>query len=234
MKQQNSPLIQFAFIVLALMVIIGGGMFFFRRYGDNQLVVSQLENENSVLDNRIQVLSNSSEELSQYVDTAYRSIPESNAGLFAINTIKNIQSTEEVLVDGVYVKTAPVEKGQQQRSEIGFEVEGNTGQIFNFLLSISESLPIVKLLELETRVTEGDFATAIVSMEGYSQALPEELPSLKEALPTISEEERELLSRLSNYEFPPLVADQPSSDSDVNFGRENPFSAVTTQTSEVQ
>jgi hypothetical protein len=236
MNRQNNPLVQLALVLLATTITVGGGMFFFRRYTDTNSVIEKLQSENAVLDNRIQILSSSSEDLDTYVDTAYRSVPESNAGLLAVNTIKALGGSEDVFIDGVYVKSSLIEEGIQQVSDVGFEVEGEIGQVFNFLSKLSNSLPILKLLELETNITDTNLATSTINVQAYSQTLPDKLPSLTEALPTLSEEEKSLLSEIENYEYPALSAvnDSSAEESESTFGRENPFSAVTSNQATIE
>lgn len=223
---QQSPIIKLATVFFSFVLIIGGGMFFYNRYGQARQEEQKLENENAVLDNRIQILSTLPSNISQQVDTAYSSIPQSNAGLLAINSIKNLPGSENVIIDSVRVRSSLVQDlDQQQISEIEFSIEGETAAVFAFLENISRSLPLLKLTSVETSVTDEIFALSEVKYEAYSKALPKNLPALSEPLPVISDQDIDRLNELGEYSQAPLSlveGEVPEGE----LGRNNPFSPV--------
>lgn len=226
MKQNSSPLIQLALILLAITVIIGGGFYFFNSYENLNTQKTNLQRENNTLENRIQVLSSTTGELAQYAETAYRSVPDANVGLFALNTIKKIVIDQSLLIDGVFVNASSNEVDGTRRTEIGFDVEGETAQVLDFLTRIAKTLPIVKLTEAETRVATDNFANSSITLEAYSKSLPEELPSIKEPLPAISESDKALLLELGEYEYPQIEELSEDSTTQGTFGKDNPFTPI--------
>lgn len=208
--------------------MVGGGFYFFQRFSDNNASISQIQSENMVLENRIEVLKSLTEELSEYVDVAYSAVPESNAGLIAINAIKQMQGERQIFIDSVNVRTSLSEVGTQQLTEVGFEVSGEINEVMAFAQALSSSLPLLRMKEMETRLASDNFATARLNMEVVSKYLPVELPSIKEPLEVLSWEDKEMLSKIKAYSRPSLVTDRVSSDESAagSYGRSNPFSSI--------
>ena len=230
--QQKSLLVQLSLLLLALAILVGGGMYFYGQYTETNESVNKLITENRTLENRIEVLSSASQELSRYVNIAYQTIPESNGGLLAMNTIQGLKDQEEVGINGVYVKSSFLEKQNTSKYDVDFEVQGEVEKVLVFVQKISSSLPLLRLLELDTKVIDNQFATATISMEVLSKALPEELPALKEALSPLSDSDKLLLSQLENYFTPvipqPVEDNREAGEDNREVGRGNPFSSFTT------
>jgi len=223
--QEQSPIIKIALAMLGVTIVLGGGIYFYNQYGDGGRTIEQLDKENAILENKIEVLSSSAGQLQSYSQTSSLSLPNDNAGILAINTMQDLAIDEQVVVSEFFLRSYLPEAGEVQVTEFGFTAQGESANVLNYLSSLSKTLPIIRIKEIETSALEGNLVTSNVTLETYSQAISVQLPALTEPLQTLTGDEENTLNQLAGYKQVQLSQGGNFVD-EGSVGRENPFSNI--------
>lgn len=232
-KQSN--LVKVILLLLSLVVVIGGGIFIVQERNRVSSQQTQLQTENSILQNRISVLENAQQYLSSYVNTAVAAVPDVNAGYYALTSLRNEGDEQNVIIDNLTIKTSTAPETEKTQSELSFELNGPVENVINFTRNVFNTLPLLTIVELSSKSSTPGSLESMLTLRTFSKSYPTQLPSLNESLMPLSEEEKSLLEDLSSFRKTPEAAIGTSSfnDEGIQYGKQNPFSESQSVTVEV-
>lgn len=148
-------------------------------------------------------------------------IPEKNASLFFVSLIKLLASEEGLSVANLEASAGSEATGGISRSSISFDVEGSIDGVESFIDKINSSLPVSSISTVDTTLS-GDFVRATLAISVFSAALPEKIPAITAPVNDLTQDEKQLLQSLGDYNVPSFSNPAVS----VGGGRENPFTQL--------
>ena len=145
-------------------------------------------------------------------------LPESDPAPILISLVKSFSDRDLVTINKIDVKESSArDEINKGNLVLDAEVEKNSLDFVNFIQSLMEAVPIsgVTSVDIDNR---RDAVELTIQSSYYWSAFPTELPAVNEPIKDLSKDERELLSRISNYVKPKFGELQPN-----GYSRENPF-----------
>ena len=159
----------------------------------------------TVLENKISILKEVRDSNLIQVDTVYVALPEKNPAPLVISHIKTISETHGITLRDLDLSKPKVTETANglNSAELEFDISSkDMTSLINFLLDIRNVSPIINMDEIEIGAeVEGTFASNVKTFV-YWASLPETLPSLTEAIDTLTSEEQQLIGRVSNLKMP--------------------------------
>ena len=156
---------------------------------------------------------------SQTVNSAnltLRALPTKISALAAVAQIRAAASEKGVTISEMQATVKDVIN--PRTAQIRIDVEGPLDPVGQFLKVVETTLPYIKIGEGKTSKT-GELLKTTIMFEAYWKELPE-VGGVESALPILTENERQLLAKLSGFKQVTSVA-IPTSEGE---GRANPFS----------
>ena len=216
-------------LLVAVLLLVGSTVVVYQQYTESRTAVQQLTSENNVLENRILILQEAQQYVSQYVPSAIDAVPESNSGFHALAAVRSQAIDSSLLIDNVNVKASSIAEQDISNAELQFEISGDVSTIMDFTDRLFSTLPVMNLFSLNYQST-GDLVGQVQAqlvLRAISKPFPVQLPSLSETLSPLTLEDRLFLDDLSTYTTPTLYVETDDTDSDaIPFGRPNPFAAA--------
>jgi len=205
-----------AVVVLALL----SGNFLMGRINSIRAEMRRLESSNSVLAQRADTLQSVPFEITDSVTLASQALPPDTPAILATQQLKLLASEFEVSLERFTVTTRKGRDGEElMSSDINFEVSGEFQNLWNFLNSFGDLVPIINIGSIAVSSSQ-TVATAVVRLQAFSAPFPETLPSITEPIVDLSSAERDTLEFISSFRQP-VVRSIPPAPPDQN--RVNPF-----------
>lgn len=207
--------------VAALIVIIT--LFFFAitqalgQIEDRRQQLSLAKKDERTLEQKQQVLSELTGEVTSFVNVSSNAVPEKNASLMMISQVKSLAGARLLLISDLKISRA-VEDGALTKAQLQFDIDGGLNQVTAFLQELEDSAPLSRLDAVGINQS-GDVVRASITLSVYSASFPEQLPAITEPLADLTDQEREVLGILAELQSPPFSAVDPEQPG----ARGNPF-----------
>ena len=212
------PLVALIIIVVLNYIVITEGVS--RLSSQNKLINSNSDNE-QILAEKEQELSVSTGTLSPYVRYARVALPERNPALLVITQIRKLAESNQVELDNLAINIGTgLPSEQLTKVGVTIEISGNHADVTNFIKETEKLAPLATVRVIDIKVT-GEFAQANADMalDVYWAAFPSSLPAITSPIEKITQEDRSILSRLSELSQPEFSELDPNTPS----ARDNPF-----------
>jgi len=171
----------------------------------------------SILQKKKETLSVVSQTLSDNIQFFSLALPDTNPALSVIYQIKNQSSFSSLYVENI--KGGSESKGKTySRVDLNFDLNGSLENIISFLKVIENFAPIVSCEKLELNQSSGMYR-ASVTLRSYWASYPTEIPAITQPLSDFTEEELNMITKISELTLPPFSTIYPSVPSE----RINPF-----------
>ncbi len=176
--------------------------------GQRGSLSENIKNEN-ILKQKQTILQEISDQLSASAVSSFTLIvPDKNPVLISVSQYKSLAALQGVAITN-FKTGAENSKGDSSSVQLTFEVTGTFPQVLVFLNSLRTIAPLTSLDKV--RIAQSIVSTkAEVSVSAYWFALPQKIPSINEPSYDLTQNERELLGKLSTFSLPSFVTAVPS------------------------
>lgn len=170
-----------------------------------------------ILEKKLDSLSQVQELLSGDLEFFSLALPDTNPAFSIIYQVKKYSSSTGLLLENM--RGGVENKGKTfSRVDINFDLNGNLSEIISFLKLTQEFSPIVTVENL--KLTQGvNIYRGSVGIRGYWAALPKNISALTQPLSDFTDEERDMIVKISELLSPPFTDISPQENPD----RLNPF-----------
>lgn len=201
-------------IVMFILVITLG----YKQISLLYLSTGEIKENERLLSLKLDILQTVDEVLADDISFIDIALPSRGSVLYGISQVKKLALTKNVLVSNLKTSAQALEENGISKIPITFSVEGSEGDIYSFLSTFYSALPLMNLEKVKIDKTEG-VAIAAVTVSVYSAALPEKIPALAEGVDGFTNEDIQMLNRLSDFTRPDFFDPRPSEGST----RDDPF-----------
>lgn len=163
----------------------------------------------NILKQKQMLLQEISDQLSQSTVSSFTLIvPDKNPVLISVSQFKNLAAILGVAFSN-FKTGSEILKGDSSSVQLTFEITGTFPQVLDFLSSVRTLAPLTSLDKV--RISQNVVSTkAEISVSAYWFALPKKIPSINEPSYDLTQNERELLGKLSTFSLPSFVTAVPS------------------------
>jgi len=195
---------------------------FATRIGFNQITdqrnkIDSLDKDITVLEKKLDSLTQVEQTLSNDVKFFSLALPDSNPVFSIIYQIKTHSASSELLVENI--KGGAESKGKTYyKTDINFDLDGDLTQILSFLNLTQEFSPIVTLEKFKLTQGIGSYRASI-TLRGYWAPFPQKIPAVTQPISDFTEEEINMIVKISKLLIPPFAEVEPQ----INSERTNPF-----------
>ncbi len=144
-------------------------------------------------------------------------LPEKNPALVTISQIKSLATSKGVLIKNLKVGSG-AEEQNFSRVEVAFDADGSLANVMDFLNSIKTISPI-SVVEKVKISQSGGILSATTSLRGFWASFPATLPAITDPVTNLSDDEKNLIVKLSDLTPPAFSSVAPGEPST----RDNPF-----------
>jgi Tfp pilus assembly protein PilO len=181
--------------------------------------IKNLEKSINTLKQKEQVLMKVKDALANDIMFFSAALPDSNSVLPVIYQIKTFSFNEGLVIDNL--KSASESKAKNlSKADVNFDLIGSFASIFSFLEVTQTFSPIVTIENLELSQQGSQLFNAKITLRGYWSPLPKRIPSVGQQLKDFSDEEMDIISRISKLTVPAFVSISPKQEP---IERKNPF-----------
>ena len=206
------------FIIVTILLFIS--LFFGIRqvnFLNNQ--ISESRKLELILNNKVTILKSVDNKLYADMNVIDIALPSSSAVLFAVNQIR-LQATRNNISLGNMISLKPVLLDNQiTKNPIEVEVTGELSDVYNFIESFSNSLPLMDVVSVKFDKSKTPLLV-LLSINVYSTELPKTIPSVIGAVKELTDEEIKLMSDLLKYNLPEFTNLKPLENNQL---KEDPF-----------
>lgn len=189
------------------------------KISDIRSKVTVSKKNESVLNQKLNLLTSISDSALAYSTLTSNALPESNSALATISQIKKLAVQHSVSVSNIKTSTELSDKIGVKKMDISFDVTGPRPSVLSFVATIKSFTPIVTLEKVKSTET-GGVMRGEVAVKTYWAELPKKLPSLTEKINDLTSAEINLLTDLQSLTQPEFVEIPPAEG---NTGRTDPF-----------
>lgn len=186
-------------VVLFLSLIVGN--FGISKVRSLRSQISQAQNNNNILTQKVDLLRNVSGSLSGSPDIATIAVPDSNPSLVVISQLKLIAGENSVVVSNIKTGAETKDKSGLSSVAISFDAEGPREQIIAFLNTLSGSAPIIKVDKLKLTENSG-ITKAGTTVDAFWADLPKTLPALDNPIADLTSDEKSTLAKITQLNLP--------------------------------
>lgn len=213
-KRLGIPLLSLIGITLCFFLASKVG---FNKITDQTKEIQNLEKNNIILKKKEEALSVVQKTLGNDIQFFYLALPDSNPVFSIIYQIKEYSSQQGLLLANI--KGGSESKGKTYlRTDVNFNLDGSLPAIISFLKLTQNFSPIVTVEKFELSQIVGVFR-ASVTLRGYWAAYPVKIPAVTQSLSNFSDEEIEMILKISKLLVPRMLNFLPTQDTT----RTNPF-----------
>ncbi len=191
-------------IILFLILIIFGT----KKITEIRTQITESKRLETVLGQKVSVLESIPEVLAgdtTFLDVA---LPSRGAVLYGLSQVKNLASTNSLLISNLKTSSQIPEKDEISKIAITFDVEGEEKSVYAFLNSFSKVLPLMNLEKVKIdRAVEGLKASATVNV--YTAALPKKIQTVSEKTAELTKADIDTIKEISNYGIPQFIEPKP-------------------------
>lgn len=216
-KELKPLLIPVGSILVVLVLFYFGITQSLDRIKDKRRELAAARRDETTLEQKQEVLSDLSGEITNFVNVSSAAVPEKNTSLIMISQIKSLAAQRLLFLSDISIGGSAGD-GALSKSSISFDVEGDFTQVTSFIRDIANSAPLSRIDSVEIR-QGGDVVSATISLSAYGAAFPEKLPPINEPLSDLTDKEREVLGILTELQAPPFSEVTPQE----SIQKENPF-----------
>ena len=221
-KKILPPAIQVFVVPIVLLVVLGilSGLAIrvgFGRIGQQRQETAVARQNENALSQKEGVLRTNQGTIPTYVNTVAASLPEKNPALSMTSQLRNLALSNGISLENIKIGSS-VPSGGLSEVDITFGLEGTPPQVIAYLNSIKNLAPVSTVEK--AKINQSALGTRVdVTVRVYYSPFPEKLPSLTEPVRELTEDERNVLNRLSALSLPAFSDLQPQPAG----ARENPF-----------
>lgn len=206
-------------MLLSVVVLIIGLSIGFNQISGLRTKIESSKKTVATLQQKVNALETVGEILSGDITFLDIVLPARGAVLYGLSQVKDQAIMQNIAISNIKTGTS-VEVGDGvSKIAIGFEAEGDSASMYNFLESFSKMLPLINVDKVSMTHSE-NVTRASISVNVYSAEYPKKIPSVTESIKDLSKEEIALLRKISTYTLPNFV--EPSM-TDKAQAKENPF-----------
>lgn len=223
-KQINSKVLSFTTkkLIISVFVTISVSVLFFVliKIGIGKVVsqrseTKKLEKNITVLNQKIDTLSKVEDALSKNIKFFSLALPEDNPSLLISYMVKVNSAQMGLIYDNLKGGSEGKDKNVS-KVDITFDLEGPFENMITFTKATENFSPIVTLEKLKMNQSGGIFSSSF-TLRGYWAALPENIPTVTQAISDFTEAETTLITRISKLLLPAfsdLAPNKPSTRTD--------------------
>lgn len=134
-------------------------------------------------------------------------LPSRGSVLYALSQVRSQAVNSNLTVSNLKTGNIIPESSGVMKSTVSFEISGQESDVFSFLGSVDQMLPLMNIEKVSFSNVSG-LLTANVSLNVYSAELPKTIPSVTGTVAELSNQEVQLLNELSSYKMPLFVEPQ--------------------------
>lgn len=205
-------------LVLVLVLSLTLGQYIWAKIGEEQQTLEGLKTRNGQLTGKLGVLnSQNKEQLKTRAQAALRAVPADSPALLTLASAGSLASDKGVSLTDFRVTEKKEQKAQT--TELALNLEGPLGATLDFLTSIKETAPLVKVSEIRTSLQDGLARTRLTAASIWGP-LPVSLGSPEARVDPLTRPEEEIADKFTQLLKPSgrvVAVSQPQ-------GRRNPFS----------
>ena len=206
------------FIIVTILLFIS--LFFgIRQVNFLNSQISESRKLELILNNKVTILKSVDNKLYADMNVIDIALPSSSAVLFAVNQIR-LQASRNSISLGNMISLKPVLLDNQiTKNPIEVEVTGELSDVYNFIESFSNSLPLMDVVSVKFDKSKTPLLV-LLSINVYSTELPKTIPSVIGAVKELTDEEIKLMSDLLKYNLPEFTNLKPLENNQL---KEDPF-----------
>jgi Tfp pilus assembly protein PilO len=216
---ENTNLIIKAVLPLIVIIILFAVLsnLAYAKITDIRNKISTAQQEQTVLKQKLELLRNISISGADNSNTATLALPSESPALSAVLQIKNLAAGLGLIVTGL--DASPTSGSSDVNTvNINFSLTGGIQGIETFLSSISGLAPIMTINKLKV-TGSNDVYTGTIAIDSYWSALPTTLPQSIEEFQDLTNEDNNILSRITGLTTPQITSlPAPQTES-----KSNPF-----------
>ena len=221
-KKILPPAIQVFVVPIVLLVVLAilSGLSIrvgFARIGQQRQDVALARQNEGTLSQKEGVLRSIQGTVPAYVNTVAASLPEKNPALSMTSQLRTLALSNGLILENIKIGSA-VPSGGLSEVDITFGLEGTPPQVISYLNTIKNLAPVSTIEK--SKINQSALGTrADLTVRVYYSPFPQKLPPLTEPIRELTEDERNILNRLSALSLPAFsnLQAQPAGT------RENPF-----------
>ncbi|MGD8744343.1 MAG: type 4a pilus biogenesis protein PilO [Candidatus Woesebacteria bacterium] len=175
------------------------------------------QREITILEEKLDILRSVREDVLDSADTSLLAVPSENPSVWTLAQLVQAARENSIEVLSRQVKSGRTTEGLSS-SPVSMGVEGERDPLFDFFERVYEIAPLVIIENIEMK-TDNQGTSVGVELLVYSAPLPKKLPAITTPVKNLTNQERELLSRLESLQPPQFTVLSPNTPID----RVDPF-----------
>jgi len=208
------PIALFGLLIILFIVTVRIGL---NQVNNFNLSIQELEENSKILAQKTSTLRNLEERLLSVSDSTLIAIPEDNP-LFSVVSQMRLLAQENLVVFKDLEAGGGSNGNDLNSVSVSFDVSGSVGDVSNFLAQLETISPLVTIDDIDLSEV-GDEYKVSITLASYWAMLPAQIPSLTQAVESLTYEEQILLNKLSNLKKPSFS----SLEAEINVREKNPF-----------
>ncbi|MGB6881851.1 MAG: hypothetical protein WBD86_00920 [Microgenomates group bacterium] len=210
------PILILVLVIILSVVVFRIGI---SRINSQRKELQVAEKNERVFTQKQQVLQQIEGNVLSYADVSSIAMPEKNPVLTVIAQLKSMTETKLVTLNDLKVGNEVKDKEGLSKAIISFEIEGELGQVMDYLISTRDFAPLSVTDKINITQAAGAIR-ASVDLVTFWVPFPTKLPPMSEAVRELSAEELSLITQLSGLQQPVFIEISPMTPS----ARTDPFS----------
>jgi len=204
-------------IVVVLFVIVG--QFGFGKISQLQGQISSAQNNQSVLNQKLDILRKVAVTGAQSSNFAVAALPDGNPALLVLSQINILAGTQALALNNLKSGTPSIDSTGLSTAEIAFDVLGSREQIETFLGDIASFAPITVVDRIKLSESAPGVAVANISLKSFWSPFPATIPAVTQAITDLTPDDQQTLQSLGSLTQSVFAQIQPS-----QAGKSDPFS----------
>lgn len=203
--------------LLVVFILIFSSIFGYNKIVDVNKRLKNAKRQKTVLGQNVAILSEVDEEVTNqnFIEVA---LPSDHAAVYFISQARRVAYENSLVISNIKTGISVKQGNGLLKASVSFDVEGSADGATQFLDQIVMSLPLTKIDKVKTTLAGGT-ARSSITVNVFSAELPEKIPSINTAIKSLTNEEKETLIELVDYQLPLFIKPEASEPTQ----RDNPF-----------
>ena len=200
------PAVELIVIILVLILSVSSGSAYLK---SRQIALNDARKNENILLQKRDILTGLGNDVLSQTSLVAVSLPDKNPAFSLLSQVRQIASENSIALSGFAMDKEGQDAGNLSTIGFSFVAEGNIGSIINFVKAVHNILPLSETTGVKMEI-DGAMARAVIELKSYWSPLPKNITSFGGKLTDLTGEDKNVLSKLSEYKFPSIVITQAS------------------------
>ena len=190
--------------VAIVLLLVFGGKFLIGKVGELRDEENLTLSEESRLNEKLNTLKDFSVDGGNYAAQTLLALPAENSALSAISQIRFKSQSASVIANEMTIGKGPTNESNVTEVNVNFKIVGDFHSMLQFVNLLTTTAPVggVDIIRISS---SSDTSTGDLVYKTYYAPLPDTIPARTDPINKLSDEDNQLLQKISQLEAPTVI-----------------------------